>query len=260
MSNRTVIDDILLILWGISLFIGASMAVYLIVELFRNENFIEDNSSLLSAFFILLSASVASASVMKSIENTTNIEKEKNNQSKQIDYAYLSNIMDTIFFEIDKSKFLYPSKDIKDNPKQFDAYMMHNEKIIIHTLLKSEKMFINSLSNLKTHKNLHLYESLNVFLQGLTLLLNELVTTIELKKDLLLEEPSDLHDAHFFNGMQVVYMQFESIEEILYKLNNILLERIPNIQMKSKINQNLLLSEDNLDLAFHKRVMLYASS
>lgn len=90
LQNKSLSEYILDVLWFIALVLGSSIAVYLLIELSRNDNFIKDNGNLLSALFILLSASIASASIMKSIASSRELQENSilaNKKLKDLDIS-----------------------------------------------------------------------------------------------------------------------------------------------------------------------------
>jgi hypothetical protein len=82
MKNKTSIEITLCVLWYMALGMGIVVFAYLFSQ-FINYNvpfdslFFEKNSSILAAFFILLSAGIASASLMRSIESQKVLDDRK---------------------------------------------------------------------------------------------------------------------------------------------------------------------------------------
>ena len=92
-ENKTLTSKILSILWFLAFILASVITVYLGVELSRNESFIDDNAGLVSALFILLAASIASASVMKSIEENKELKKYELYQEYLTQLIFIQNTL-----------------------------------------------------------------------------------------------------------------------------------------------------------------------
>ncbi|MFA6187668.1 MAG: hypothetical protein WC680_00150 [Sulfuricurvum sp.] len=95
------IDYILLILWGI----GSLVAVLLVIAISKIGLYdIKGVAPLIAAFAILISAGIASASIMKSIHASKQNEKEKSEKEILRKKKYVYNIMHTIWITMSSFK------------------------------------------------------------------------------------------------------------------------------------------------------------
>lgn len=171
------IDTSLNILWILAFIIGALIFAYLFTQLLVDtKNFIKNNSSLLAAFFILLSASIASASVMKSIHNANKIEKNKNIEKIDSAKKYLKILIDNFSKELhvfnyilDKNEIFnsYNKSDIANNilsEEIFDIlkdfYYSENNKLFI-TQIQSLVMFLKNITSKLEDKDIVYYSQYN---------------------------------------------------------------------------------------------------
>ena len=241
-----MIKFLLLTLW----FIGFSVLAFTIKMIFSNP---EELSKYLTSLGILISAFIASTTVLLTIQNSKNLEKVKERKEKKKNFSYLSQICNTTYMEIDKNKTLWPKEKMKKDEKLFSAYYAGNELVLTSQLTSSRKMFESLLTRLKD-KDLYFYEELLSPLERLNTLLYEFN---HMSNRLSFEERNkddDTHNAHFFNAMQGIHMITEGTEEILSEMNIILMKEIPNIQSKTILNTGLtILNDNNLDLPFHER-------
>jgi len=92
-KSFNAIDNTLLILWSI----GSFVAILLVITIFRiGLHNIKDIAPLIGAFAILVSAGIASMSVMKSIHTTQQNEKQKAENEKERKRIFTLNVMKTI--------------------------------------------------------------------------------------------------------------------------------------------------------------------
>ena len=241
-----MIKFLLFFLW----FIGFSVLVFTIKMIFSSP---EELSKYLTSLGILISAFIASTTVLLTIQNSKNLEQEKEKKEKKKNFSYLSQICNTIYMEIDKNKILWPKEKVKEDKKLFSAYYEWNELSLTSQLSSSRKMFESLLTRLKD-KDLYFYEELLSPLERLNRLLYEFN---HMSNRLSFEErhkDDDRHNTHFFNAMQVIHMITKGTEETLSEINTILMKEIPNIQSKTILNTGFtILNDNNLDLPFHKR-------
>lgn len=241
-----MIKTLLFTLWIIGLFILS----FTIVKIFNQTS---DLSKYLTSAGILISAFIASTTVLLSIQNTKNLEKEKEKKDEQKNLAYLSQICNTIYMEIDKNKMIWPRNNIKEDKKLFPAYYEANENIMISHLTATKDIFESLILKLND-KDLYLYQPILSSLESLNKLLYEFNSISNRLSFEYKDKDDDKHHTHFFNGMQIVHMLSKGIEETLTELNSYLIKKIPNIQSKSILNTSLtLLNDDNLDLPFFDR-------
>ncbi len=241
-----MVKFLLFILW----FIGLSVLAFTIKMIFSNP---EELSKYLTSLGILISAFIASTTVLLTIENSKNLEKEKEKKERKKNFSYLSQICNTIYMEIDKNKTLWPREKIKKDEKLFSVYYEGNEILLTSQLNSSREMFESLLTRLND-KDLYFYEELLSPLQSLNRLLYEFN---HISNRLSFEERNkddNTHNTHFFNAMQVIHMITKGIEETLSEINTILMKEIPNIQSKTILNTGLtVLNDNNLDLPFYER-------
>ncbi len=86
MADKKFVDFTLKTLWFIAVFIGVPLFIFLFYSILdlKPSVFAKHYSGLLSGLFILLAASIASASVMKSIEASKNLQEESINVTKEL--------------------------------------------------------------------------------------------------------------------------------------------------------------------------------
>lgn len=115
-QSFNAIDYILLSLWGI----GSLVAVLLVIAIFRiGLHDIKGIAPLIAAFAILISAGIASASIMKSIHASKQNEKEKSEKEILRKKRYTLNIMQTILTTI--SSFMIKMNDIPTSLSETEA-------------------------------------------------------------------------------------------------------------------------------------------
>ena len=83
---KNTVDVVLPLLLTFATLVGFSIVAVLFVDLTRDpSHFIENNSRLLSAFFILLASGIASGSVMKSIQAQRELEDKRNKRDWELE-------------------------------------------------------------------------------------------------------------------------------------------------------------------------------
>lgn len=147
------INIILFTLWFIGLIVAALLVHYAIFKIgFHNA---KEISPLIGAFAILISAGIASASVMKSINATQQNEKQKAENEKERKRLFAFNVMKTIHMAVNVQG-LKPNKDnFELFHTQFTTNMETVSKLInsifcdpiLPFLIKEEQAIISELYN-----------------------------------------------------------------------------------------------------------------
>ena len=242
-----MVKILLFILWAIGLLI-----LFFTFEKIFIPN--SDISKYLTSAGILISAFIASTTVLLSIENTKKIELKKDKIDKEKNFAYLSQICNTINREIDKNKNIWPNKKMRENKDLYSVYYEAHENSMISQLISSKDIFESLILKLND-KDLYTYQPIIIYLESLNKFLSEFNS---ISNSLFLYKKSNDNDydyRHFFNGMQVVHILSKRIDETLKKLNTELMKIIPTIQSQSLLNKSLsLLIDDNINVPFYEKI------
>lgn len=203
--NFKVVNIILLLLWAIALFSAMFLSNYMLESYIDSKTFIEANKTLLSAFFMLLAASIASASVMKSIDANKELKDREVAQTQLGQIIYLQNILLTLNKKCNALKRSITQVDDCENiselwekvlvDKYFVFFLNYDAKEILEHYEAYDAIYSisNSIHNIQAEYVYNIELEIGNIITNIKILDNHLSTELEkIEKKMALIKPPNI--------------------------------------------------------------------